>query len=264
MRIMSLNAWGGARFDQLIDWLPRVGADVLCLQEVTRTPSAIGWTRFDDGERALPQRANLFADVSAVLPRHRGQFLACDAGPVLDTDGQRRRQEFGLAMLTDERLAVIGTDSSFIHGAFVDHDEWPASDRPRLAQALRLLDPERDRTFTVVNLHGLRDHRGKRDTEDRRRQAERVASLVERVRGHDDLTVVCGDFNLLPESATFGVLADLGLVELVGDTPTRTALYHGDVRHADYVLVSDLDAVEGFRVVTDPIVSDHCALQLDL
>ena len=37
MRIVSLNAWGGAVFGPLVEWLPRCGADVICLQEVTRT-----------------------------------------------------------------------------------------------------------------------------------------------------------------------------------------------------------------------------------
>jgi endonuclease/exonuclease/phosphatase family metal-dependent hydrolase len=264
MRIVSLNAWGGARFDELVDWMPRCGADVVCLQEVTRTAATKGWTRFDDGERSLPQRANLFDDVRAALPQHQAQFLACDAGPVRDDEGRRRRQDFGVAMLVEERLPVVGSDSSFIHGTFVDHDEWPGSDRPRLAQAARLVDRERDRVVTVIHLHGLRDGHGKRDNEARRQQADRIATLVARIRHRDDLTVVCGDFNLLPDSETFRVLGSLGLVDLVRETPTRTALYDGDVRHADYLLVSDPAAVEDFRVVTHPIVSDHCALLLDL
>ena len=76
MRIVTLNAWGGALYEALSRWLPECGADVLCLQEVTRTPGLGGWTRFDDGERSLPQRANLFADVAAALPDHQAAFVA--------------------------------------------------------------------------------------------------------------------------------------------------------------------------------------------
>lgn len=61
-----MNAWGGAMFDELADWLPSCGADVLCLQEVTRTAGLDGWTSFQDAERQLPQRANLFADVGGL------------------------------------------------------------------------------------------------------------------------------------------------------------------------------------------------------
>lgn len=80
MRIVSLNAWGGALYDALASWLPALDADVLCLQEVTRTSTAGGWTSFSDGERSLPQRANLFDDVQALLPRHHGSYVPSDAG----------------------------------------------------------------------------------------------------------------------------------------------------------------------------------------
>src|ERR1700759_4395408 len=81
VRIVSLNAWGGAVFDPLAAWLPSTGADVICLQEVTRTPGLHGWTKFSDAERELPQRADLFADVTAILPGYHGVFLPSDAGP---------------------------------------------------------------------------------------------------------------------------------------------------------------------------------------
>jgi endonuclease/exonuclease/phosphatase family metal-dependent hydrolase len=45
------------------------------------------------------------------------------------------------------------------------------------------------------------------------------------VREPGDLTVVCGDFNLLPASERFQILAELGLVDLVGDADTRTSRY---------------------------------------
>lgn len=98
-------------YDALAEWLPRAGADVVCLQEVARTPGLGGWTHFEDGERALPQRANFFDDVRAALPRHQGAFLASDAGPVLDADGDRHQQDFGLATFVGEQLPVIGRRS---------------------------------------------------------------------------------------------------------------------------------------------------------
>ena len=265
MRIVSLNAWGGAMFGPLAAWLPRCGADVICLQEVTRTPGLGGWTAFDDGERALPQRANLFDDVRARLPRHQGLFLTSDAGPVRDHDGRTRRQDFGIATFVDERLAVVGHDTTFVHGSFVDHPGmWATADRPRIAHAVRVIDRDAERTITVAHLHGLRDPRGKHDTPARRAQAERLAGLVTRARGPHDMTVVCGDLNLLPDSETFGVLGAIGLVDLVGTSDTRTSRYSKPVRHADYLLVSDPDAVERFDIPAAPEVSDHRPLVLDL
>ncbi|MEO3744744.1 endonuclease/exonuclease/phosphatase family protein [Plantactinospora sp. B5E13] len=263
MRIASVNAWGGALCDELVKWLPDSGADIVCLQEVTRTPGLAGWTRFEDGERVLPQRADLFDDVRIALPHHQAIFLAGDSGPVYDDEGGRHRQDFGLATFVAEHLPVTGVDSAFVHGQFVDHDAW-ISDRPRIALAARTVDRATGRSVWVVQVHGLRDPAGKADTPARLRQAERLAELVNRVRGPEDLVVVCGDFNLLPGSETFDVLAAIGLTDLVGPADTRTSHYPKPVRHASYLLVSDVAAVKRFEVLTEPEVSDHRALILDI
>ncbi|GGM34924.1 metal-dependent hydrolase [Micromonospora sonchi] len=264
MRITSVNAWGGMLFDELVEWLPGAGAHVLCLQEVTRTAGLTGWTRFSDGERKLPQRADLFDDVRAALPRHQGIFLASDSGPVYDDTGGRHRQDFGLATFVAEQLPVVGVDSAFVHGEFVDHDEWTIPVRPRVALAVCTVDRAAGRSVWVVQVHGLRDPAGKADTPARRGQAERLAHLVRRIRGPRDLVVVCGDFNLLPDSETFDVLAEAGLTDLVGAADTRTSRYPKPVRHASYLLVSDVAAVQRFEIMIDPEVSDHRALILDI
>lgn len=263
MRIVSLNAWGGVMYDALAKWLVDCRADVLCLQEVTRTPGAGEWVTYADGERSLPQRANLFDDVRTLLPNHQAWFTANDGGPVADDDGTRHRQEFGLAMFVSERYPVIGVQSSFVHASFVDHDEWPSDDRPRAAQGVRLVDRASGRTVTVAHMHGVRDRNGKGDTPQRRLQAERLAALVTSLSGPDDLAVVCGDFNVLPGSETLDVLGGIGLVDLVGDADTRTSRYGKPVRHASYLLVSDPAAVDGFEIIGEPEVSDHRPLAVE-
>jgi endonuclease/exonuclease/phosphatase family metal-dependent hydrolase len=264
MRIVSLNAWGGAMFDPLVEWLPDCSADVLCLQEVTRTPALGGWTKFSDAERDLPQRANLFDDARRVLPTHQANFVASDAGPVIDSDGIAHRQDFGLAIFVDEQLPLVGQQAAFIHGSFVDHDEWAIADRPRIAQAVRLVDRIADRHVVIVHLHGLRDPAGKHDTPARRSQATLLVGLLDTIRQPDDLTVVCGDFNLLPDSETFDILTDAGLVDLVGTADTRTTRYTKPNRSANYLLVSDPSAVRRFEIPATPEVSDHRPLIVDI
>lgn len=263
MRIVWLNAWGGAVFDRLAEWLPRCGADVVCLQEVTSTPGLGGWTHFEDGERTLPQRANLFEDAHTLLPDHQGVFLTSDSGPVTDAEGTEHRQDFGVATFVHQRIPIVGQRAEFVHGSFVDHRRWAIADRPRIAHAVRLVDRATDRHLTVAHLHGLRDPTGKGDTPARRLQAHRLADLVDSVRAPGDLTVVGGDLNLLPDSETFTILGELGLVDLVGASDTRTSLYPKPLRHANYLLVSDPDAVLRFRIPATPEVSDHRPLILD-
>lgn len=263
MRILSLNAWGGARYDDLVAWLPTVAADVVCLQEVTRTPGLGGWTRFEDEARALPQRADLMADVGAALPEHDGWFAVSDTGPVADDAGTVHRQHFGLGLFTAPEVVTVRSTAAHVHGRYADHGEaWPHSDRPRAAQVARLAQGER--RVTIGHLHGLRDDAGKGDSPARRAQAERLVALVEEVREPGDLVVVCGDLNLLPDSETFAILGGIGLRDLVGEADTRTSSYPKPVRHASYLLVSDPAAVRSFEVVATPEVSDHRALLLDL
>ena len=265
MRIISLNAWGGALFDEFARWLDTCDADVLCLQEVTHTPTATGWTRFDDAERSLPQRADLLTDVRSRLPRHHGLFAVSDSGPVLDQERRVHRQDFGLATFVSPTLPPVGTRAGFVHGDYAEHhDRWPSEDRPRAALAVRVFDRGSRRFVTVVNFHGLRDTSGKMDTPARRAQAERLAGFVADAREKDDLTVVCGDFNVLPGSETFRILGELELVELVRDADTRTSHYRKPVRNASYLLVSEPAAVERFEIVATPEVSDHRALLLEL
>ena len=247
MRIVSLNAWGGAVFE-----------------EVTRTAELQGWTHFADGERKLPQRANLFDDVRALLPRHQAAFVASDAGPVKDAAGHLHRQDFGIAMFIDESIPVIGTSAAFVHGSFVDHVEWPMVDRPRVAQGARLVDRVSGRTISVAHLHGLRDPDGKADTPARQAQAERLAAFITQLRMPSDLVVVGGDLNLLPDSQTFDILGTIGLIDLVGEKDTRTSLYPKQGRHANYLLVTEPGQVKCFETPARPEVSDHRPLVLDL
>jgi len=264
MRILFLNAWGGAEFDQLQEWLPQVKADVICLQEVTRTPGFAGWTQFTDGERTLPQRADLFRDMKELLRSHEGQFVTSDSGPVYDHEGNPHRQDFGIALFVDQQLPVIGCEASFVHGRFIDHSEWTISDRPRVAQAIRIVDRSSKRIVTIGHLHGLRDPAGKSDTPARMNQAHKLRQLLERVAEPDDLVLVGGDLNLLPESATFSTLAEIGLTELVGYADTRTSLYKKPVRHANYLLVSNPEDVHELDIPATPVVSDHRPLIVDI
>lgn len=251
-------------YDQLIPWLQTVDADVICLQEVTRTPQKSGWATFADGERTLPQRLNLFDDVSSALPGYTPYFVANDAGPVTDGDKVRLRQDFGIATWVRDEFPVVGLDARFVHSQFIDYTDWDVEDRPRAALTVTVRDRLGEQTISVVQLHGLRDPAGKQDTPARAEQALRLGSIVEQSSTTSDVVVLCGDLNLLPSSTTFHVLREHGMVDLVGDADTRASSYTKPVRNASYALVSSTAVVRKFEIVVEPEVSDHRALMLDL
>jgi endonuclease/exonuclease/phosphatase family metal-dependent hydrolase len=266
LRIISLNAWGGAIHAPLMRYVAEADPDVLCLQEVTRTTAAQSdWLTYRDNGVVLPQRASLVDEISSVLPGHDTFFCPTARGDLLEGD-RIVASEFGLATFVRKSLPVIGQAQAFVHGEFSAHG-WGPHPRARNAHCVRLFNYEDDFSITIVQTHGLRDLGGKGDTPARIAQANSLAKLIEQVwSGHERL-VVCGDFNVLPDSETFEILSRLGLIDLVtsrGFTDTRTSHYRKDGRFADYMLVTPDVEILNFDVVAEPEVSDHRPLLLEL
>lgn len=266
MRIVSLNTWAGRLHGPILRYLAEIDADVLCLQEVSRTPEAPSdWLVYREPGLELPQRANFFDELQAALPGHDGCFLPTASGPLFHGQAPVASQ-FGLATFVRKSLPVLAHAADFVHGAF-SQDGWGEHPRARNAHCLRVFDPATGAPVTIAQMHGLRDIGGKGDTPARQAQAEALVRLIERVWTGNEPLVVCGDFNVLPDSVTFQTLGRLGLVDLVttgGHTDTRTSHYAKPGRFADYLLVTPEVDVLAFDVVAEPEVSDHRALVLDL
>lgn len=266
MRIVCLNGWGGRLHDALVDYVRRTDPDVLCLQEVVHTPASDkGWLDYRDGDHVLPQRANFFGNLVRALPDHGATFCPAAQGVLWDGDHAVPSQ-WGIATFIRRRLAVIGQIQCFIHKDF-SADGYGQHPRSRNAHAVRLHDFERGWPVSIIHAHGLRDLGGKMDTPERLAQAQKLADLAKAIAMPGDRVVLCGDFNVEPDSATFELLAQAGLRDLVvgrGHAGTRTSHYRKPGRFADYMLVNDLLEVRRFEVVTDPEVSDHCPLLLEI
>jgi endonuclease/exonuclease/phosphatase family metal-dependent hydrolase len=266
MRIMCLNSWGGLLYEELIDYLRDASPDILCLQEVVHTPaSPKAVLSYRDGAHVLPQRANLLAEVAAALPDHVAIFAPAAQGDLWDGT-TRHASQWGIATFVRRTLAIVGQHQGFVHKTF-SPDGYGEHPRSRTAHAIRVFDFERGWPVTVAHMHGLRDLAGKRDTPERLLQARRLLDICRSTMDVDDRLVVCGDFNVEPDSATFSTLAEIGLVDLVtarGFTDTRTSHYRKAGRFADYMLINAKVEPRYFDVVAHPEVSDHRPLLLDI
>ena len=263
---MCLNGWGGKLDGPLLAYLRSSAPDILCLQEVVRSPgSEKEWLTYRDGDHLLPQRANFFDEVAAALPDHIASFCPAAQGVLWDED-QPVASQWGLATFVHRALPITEQTQGFLHKTFspFGYGQHP---RSRNAHVVRVFDYEKERFVCVAHMHGLRDLSGKGDTPERMAQAEKLLELVRRTASSDDALVVCGDFNVEPQSRTFEILGQLGLVDLVvtrGFESTRTSYYTKPGRFADYPLVSEQVVITNFTVVTAPEVSDHCPLVLEL
>lgn len=266
MKIMCLNGWGGTLHDALSPYLASAAPDVLCLQEVVHSPSSDkDELTYRDGDHVLPQRANFFRDVSAALPDHVATF--CPAAQGVLWDGDRAvPSQWGLATFVRRSLPVIAQAQDFVHKRY-SPDGFGEHPRSRNAHGVRLYDPEAGRTVSIAHMHGLRDLRGKMDTPERLAQAAKLLDLSRRISQAEDFVIVCGDFNVEPESATLDLLRHAGLTELVtsrGFESTRTSYYRKPGKFADYMFVNRVEEVVGFDVIYEPEVSDHCPLLLEI
>ncbi|TQN60744.1 endonuclease/exonuclease/phosphatase family protein [Agrobacterium tumefaciens] len=265
MRLICLNGWGGKLHDELVSYIAASDPDILCLQEVIHTPAAMQeWLIYRDHGIDLPQRADFLQDVAKALPDHLAVFCPAAQGDLWDGE-MRYPSQWGLATFVRKSIAIVAQAQGFVHGAF-SADGYGDHPRSRTGHAIRVFDFTTRKPVVIAHMHGLRELDGKQDTPARLAQAERLVQLVRNIAEDGDRVIVCGDFNVLPDSETFAVLKTLDLVELVttrGFTDTRTSHYTKQNRYADYMLVNPAVKVDHFHVVTQPEVSDHCPLLLE-
>lgn len=117
--------------------------------------------------------------------------------------------------------------------------------------------------MTIINFHGLWNGKGKTDNEDRILQSRNIVDFIGGLKGE---VVLCGDFNLLPDTESIKIFEDAGLRNLIkeyGITSTRTSHYTKPGKYADYVFVSRGVRVKDFKVLPEE-VSDHSALLLEM
>lgn len=263
---MCLNGWGGKLHNDLLPYVETTAPDILCLQEVIHSPgSEKDWLTYRDGDHVLPQRANFFRDVSHVMPDHVAVFCPAAQGVLWDED-EAIPSQWGLATFVHRSFPIIGQVQGFVHKDF-SPSGYGDHPRSRSAHGIRVYDYTAKRTLSVTHMHGLRDPNGKMDTPERAAQARRLRDISCQVSQPEDVVLVCGDFNVEPDSETLSILADTGLTELVtgrGFESTRNTQYKKPGRFADYMLVNHEEVVTSFDVIHDPEVSDHCPLVLGL
>lgn len=118
-----------------------------------------------------------------------------------------------------------------------------------------------EKVYSIMNVHGLHTGFGKEDTPERLLQSKRIKDFMSGVSG---TKILCGDFNLLPETESLKLLEDkmVNLVKKHNIKSTRSYYYTKELKFADYVLVSSDVNVQKFEVLQEA-VSDHFPLLLE-
>jgi len=232
MKLLSYNIWCGMQFEELMDYISQHDdTDVFCFQEI-RSSSTI--KTMDRG------RGNLLEEMMKILPDHNAYF-----SPFLDV-GEERESAFGIAMFVKNEHTVAQYGETIIHREI--------DGKPQCIQYVKIGD------HIISHFHGLWNGKGKTDTEPRILQSQKARELLDSLEGKK---IVCGDFNLLPDTKSLAILEEgyINLIKENGITLTRSKHYTKPDRYADYTLVTPDVQVDSFEVPYTE-ASDHLPMIL--
>jgi exonuclease III len=255
MKLVSFNIWGGKIYEPLMDYIISLSGDtdIFCFQEVF---SALpGTPEVSSGARMF-----LFQELSAVLPEFVGFFEARSIN--YDYKGAVDKPVcFGSAIFVRKSLWVSQYSGRIIEQSnnLIDPIEgWIK------AQVLTIED--KDRRLAVINFHGVALPGDKLDTPQRLGHAKQLQLIWDSLPGLPK--ILCGDFNLFPETESIKILEGLGknLIKEFKIQSTRNEVswkIHNNVQHfADYAFVSSEVKVKSFEVPYNE-VSDHLPMILE-
>ena len=252
MKLVSFNVWGGTIYEPLVDYIGKLSADtdIFCFQEVFS--SLPGAPIISSGARMF-----LFEELSVLLKDFSGFFDLRSEG--FDFNGKINAPvSHGLATFIRKGLNVTSINSKIIDevGEYAD----------RLVKAQILTLNSEGKTLTIINFHGIALPGEKLDTPERISQSEKL-SVVWRSLGNGE-KILCGDFNLMPETKSIKILEACGrnLIKDFNIKNTRNKVswkrFNSKQKFADYCFVSSGVEVQGFEVPYTE-VSDHLAMILE-
>ncbi len=240
MKIMSLNVWQGRLERVLLKHLETLNLDFACMQE------AIDYDGFSLGLVSSYQKI--------------GDSLRLDQqffSPLLATKLGNKQMTFGNA--TYSRLPFSQTSTVFTRGEHTDDFDFDTDDYNIRAFQHALIEVG-DKKLNILNHHGHHIDSHKLGDEETARQVTQIAGYIKQL---DGAVILCGDFNLAPESESIKLL-DSFLhnlpVERSLETTRSRLTYKNEV--CDYIFVNDEIHVNDFSM-DETIISDHNALILD-
>ena len=242
MKVITLNTWGARIREPFFDFIKRnQDIDIFCLQEVYDKSKELL------GEEYPTSNHDLFTELGQFLPNHKGFFR-----PVL-------QGVYGIAIFIKKEYEVLDEGEILIHAR---NQEGTINDghHDRNMQWLKFKYGEK--TFTVLNVHGLWNGKGKDDVLEKIAQSKIIREFMDNI---DGSKILCGDFNLNPDTESIQIVGK-GMKNLIKEfaiPTTRNSIYFSKPgkteKFADYIFTTPDIEVKNFEVLPDE-VSDHSHL----
>lgn len=240
MKLVTLNLWGGHLRIPLLKFINHhKDVDIFCLQEVYHKAHRV----ISRQERELS--LNIFSDLQKLLPEHYAIFK-----PAVDN-------VYGIAMLLRKNIDILSEGEINIH-----QKKYHPGIGENHSRNMQWVECEsNNQTYSILNVHGLWNGRGKSDTPDRIEQSLRIRHFMDTI---NTPKILCGDFNLRPNTQSMHIIEEgmTNLITVNNVRSTRTSYYKKSEKFADYILTSPEITINQFEVMSEE-VSDHAALYLD-
>ncbi len=237
---MALNVWQGRLERVLLKHLETLNLDFACMQE------AIDYDGFSLGLVSPYQKIG-----SGLNLEH--QFFS----PLIATRLGSKDITFGNVIYS--HIPFSQTSTIFTRGEYKDDFNFEVDDYNVRAFQHALIEVD-GKKLNILNHHGHHIDAHKLGDEETMRQITQIADYIKQL---DGAVILCGDFNLAPESKSIKQLEILlqNLPVKYSLKTTRSRLtYKNEV--CDYIFVNDTIKVNSFEM-DETIISDHNALILD-
>jgi endonuclease/exonuclease/phosphatase family metal-dependent hydrolase len=259
MRLVTLNIWEGRCGRDVVDFLSEESkrTDVLCLQEVFRPVSSTDVSaKISSGDLAI----DAFGDLKSKLAGFEGRFDAAMQGE--DSPPWRAQEQAlrGLAIFHRKQANAVDGGNIFVFGDMNQPRDGIAA---RNLQYVRICNGNKQ--FLICNFHGLHIPGCKGDSVHRIKQSQNIIRFLARRRQRGEKVILCGDFNVHPNTEAMQMLEASGLRNpnrKLHFKSTRTRLRGTKPMDApDYVLISSGIVAQKFEIMP-AVVSDHAPLSL--
>lgn len=257
MRLLSLNAESGASgkvFQKYITSKSKT-VDIFCFQEV-----------YDSKKHkivSMGERTDFYKYLKILLKGYKYVFF-----PVSDTLADFYKTEFkivlGLAIFYKEGIKIKKHFGKYVYGSLHAPVDYFKGKESNAVQCLKIISS--NGSFWLCNFHGASRPGNKLDTPRRIQQSKTLLGVLDRL---DGPKILCGDFNLMPNTESIKMFERSGMRNLIKTYKIKNtrnsiswARYNNRQSYADYAFVSKEIKVKDFKVPYT-LASDHLPMILD-
>lgn len=242
MKLINLNVVCGGFYEPLMEFIKKHSADtqIFCFQEV-----------FDNAKIVSSilknPRPNLFSEIKEILTDFNGFHIPA-----------AQNYFGGLAIFINKGFILNKVENFILFKELNIIDDENDKNYFAMGRNLQKLEFNHDgKIFTVLNFHGMWIVKGKRDTDIRILQSEKVRKIFDESNG---AKILCGDLNVERDTESIAILnrGNKNLIQEYNIHSTRSSSKKRP-EVVDYIIVSPDIEVKNFEVLPDE-VSDHLPL----